>query len=337
MPAPCYAERVSRVNVYRVFCYAGALAILTAILKVYLDICFHSPFFDSFELMLNGLVAGTAPRPYVTRALIPFLLRLTSQLLSVDLAATLVMSLSLIAFLPALHYLAAAFWRPSPRRDLAVLLTATGVAVPALLMSRWVYDFPTLLLFTVAFGLMARRRWGLYLVVYLLCALDRETAILLTAVFALYFYRRRLRSFYPLLAIQAILYLASRGLIAWFFQSNPGEWMYLTLAEQLDWLATLPLYFSGFSVFGWFTGLVSLAILAVPLLLAHRWQERPAFLRSAVVGAGLPLLLLFFIGGKPLEVRVFYEVYAPLSLAVLSPFLPMTRQPLILPPTKEAS
>ena len=162
-------------------------------------------------------------------------------------------------------------------------------------------------LFTLGLGLLVRRRWRLFLVVFVLACLNKETTILLTLVFAIHFRRPASlpRAAYRglLLAQLAIFAVLKTGLYV-LYRDNPGAFVEAHFPQHnLDVLKAYPLA----TVFGW---------CGVALLVAYRWPEKPAFLRDALWIA-LPLVVLTFFLGYLDELRDYYEAYPIVLLLIL--------------------
>ena len=61
----------------------------------------------------------------------------------------------------------------------------------------YLYDFSTLLFFSLGLLLMVRQKWGWFLFIFTLGTLNKETTIFLYPVFALYFWNRMPRRIFP--------------------------------------------------------------------------------------------------------------------------------------------
>lgn len=286
------------------------------------------------------MVDGKAHTPYVRRALLPTLVRLTRAAAPAPLTATcrelaegsgplarafsefrwepaeafaflagaLLMWLCFAGFaLACVRLLETALMRkltPWPRLGLALLALA-GLP-PLFRYSSFPYDPPQLLLFTLALGFAAARRLRAFGVVFVLCCLNKETALLLIPVAAIAWRshlqpRGRYRAF--LIALFAV-YAAITTALAWCFRGNPGGFVELHLGHTLKVLAR------------GYTPAELLAALALVVLISYRWQEQPAFLRQALLAVLLPLIALGLVLGYVDELRAYYEAY-PLAFALL--------------------
>src|SRR5579859_7561798 len=126
---------------------------------------------------LNGypqLIAGTAQRPYVYRAL-PVLLVRGLMLAGVELyaAGAVVVAASFILWLWSMRWLAGLVGVPRP---LLATVLAVGPVCILFVAGGYLYDPLTLALLTLGLALMAAERWRAYLVFFPLMALTRESA-----------------------------------------------------------------------------------------------------------------------------------------------------------------
>jgi hypothetical protein len=255
---------------------------------------------------LVDMIAGTAYRPYVYRALIPFLVRVLEGIypLRPELYAFGLMFLTLVGFVLTLRSFAVYFWKSDRKADLVSLLSIIGL-IPFIARDGKIYDFPDLFLFTLGLLFIVRQQWKGFFIVYLLGCFNKETMVLLSLVFAVYYFRRMpAREFWALLIGQTLLFGAIKLFITWVFRSNPGGVVEYHLVEQIKGLLYLPdfLLFYG-----------SFALCTVIFVLVD-WRKKPEYLRLAA-GALLPALLvanLFF--GVPYEIRTYLDVYPVLFL-----------------------
>ena len=281
--------------------------------------------------MFKDMVYGQAYKPFVYRALLPTMVRLVTaalpsnihtainhsdlhfgnweqEFLAEYLVASILMCASLIGFGFAVKYLFnGLFQAPSWFVD-AVSLAAIAGLPPFFKYYNYLYDFPTLFLFTLSLGFMARCKWREFLVLFLLACLNKETAILLTFLFVIYFFNRKnLVShalFFQLLFYQLGLFFLIRAGIVWIFRNNPGSSLEFHLFDH-----NLALLHPPYSLLTLGAGL------ALSLLVFYKWNEKPSFLKS-----GIWILVLLFIAtlffGFLDELRDYYEVYPILLLLV---------------------
>lgn len=225
----------------------------------------------------------------------------------------------------------------SLRRLARVTLGLTGrrldlIPVPALLFlpcfyvhMSFVYDFPTLFLFTLGLAMLAERRWTGYFVVFAIACLNKETTLLLTVVWLANLWnelpRRRL-----LLgaAAQILLLFVIRGGLALLYADNPGTplewhlWHNVGRYSNLDfYLLTRPA-----SALLREFGPKALAVLGFAGVIAS-WKNGPRFLKDAF-WIIVPLLLLSLLFGFLEEARDYYEFYPVGILLLARPLLRLT-------------
>ncbi len=287
------------------------------------------------------LIEGTAARPYVYRALLPFTVRTVCSNITDetradverrlvdghplrrvldnlvpgwerDFAPEYLLSLALIAlgflgFAYALRYLASGIYDAPP----GVIQFLPFVAFLGLPPSfepygSYLYDSAVLALFTFGLALLVRRKWLAYLVVFALACLNKETTILLPAIFALHFGsegRWKQRSFLLLLAVQGVLFLAIRFSLQSIYADNLGEPVEFHLLRNLF---KFPRYSVG-SVIGF---------LVAAGFVFHNWRAKSAFLKRTLLML-VPLFGLTVFLGYLDELRDYYEVYPAILLLML--------------------
>lgn len=313
-------------------CFTLGLSLLSATLVFLIWIHGHERLgFDRAPFM--EMVNGSAPRPFVHRALIPSLVRLGAGLLPrhwkgrVDawidrfvsarilrqewsgghelehcLALALIF-LSLLGFMAVLRWMAQGFYHPSPWiRELLPVAAVSILPVFFLAGTHFVYDFPALFFFTLLLALLWRQRWGWFYPLYAVALLNKETTLFLALLFALHFFSRmpRRRYFAHLLAMVGLFVLVKAGLTL-AFAGNPGPLLENHLRENLFTLLTpFPLW-----------RLLDVAL--VLLLLFQGFRKKPEFLRHGLFLV-VPIFLLQLFFGVLGEIRVYYEVYPILFL-----------------------
>jgi hypothetical protein len=174
----------------------------------------------------------------------------------------------------------------------------------------YIYDFPTLLLYTWCLYLMAQRKWVRYFLVFFLSCMSKETAILLPVVFAMYYVAHHhddRHLYWFLLTGQVALAVLIRVVITSLYRDNPGSAFGPQFLHH-----NLPLLTEPYSVQNSVTWLLLAAVVL------HEWRTKPWFLRAAV-SMLLPLLVVCLFYGFVDELRDYYEVYAPaLMLGAIS-------------------
>ena len=276
-----------------------------------------------YRSRLVDMVHGTAWRPYVTRALVPFVASLgvaaSGRFPHAEyLFVTLVMAASLVGFQSALRKLFKATYMTS---DTAVRVTAL-VALASLPLtfgpfSRQIYDFTTLWMFALALALMYQQQWPAYLACFAVATVNKETSVLLALVFAVHFFQRQrmpLTRLVSLLAAQALIFIAIRGLIAYIFRNNPGGVVEINWENHNQQVLLDPRMMSkrlflliGVGAFG-----------------AWHWRDKPPFLRDAVIVLAPVLLIMGVTVGQVDEIRAYYEIYPLVVVLAADSFCRLT-------------
>jgi hypothetical protein len=298
-------------------------AVLAAVLLVTVALVFYF-YMSLFEWEpnpwhgLSYMLAGTAWKPYVTRALIPLLTRLIVSILPVqpEFVATGWMLVSFVGFVFAFRYLLAAFWRASVLSDALTVFAIVGLLPLMATFSQQMYDFATLFFFTLELGLLARRQWKWFLAIFPLACLNRETTFLLSLVFAVHYYPLVERRFLiKMLAAQGLIFVALRAPLLWLFKDNPGNAVEVFLPVQLYVLRQI----FAFSAIGLLALLFVVCGVGILALMLYRWNDKPPFLREAAL-VTVPLLVVsYLVFGLPFEIRVFYEGYPVVFLLCVEP------------------
>jgi hypothetical protein len=323
-------ERVARLG-------HGALLPLLAL--VVLCMFLSDPGINHYQPSNFGdMVYGRASRPFVYRALVPTAVRLVSGLVPASahaaatsaaqhtrlkhlvsawdnlppeyflefLIALAFMYGSLIGFLVALRRLAHALFELPDSFARKIPLIALLLLPPMFRYTSFIYDFPSLFLFTLGLVLMVRQRWRAYFGLLVIATINKETAVLLPFVFGLYFLRRPelLKGrFWPLLGAQIGLWLVIKLGINFVFRHNPGGVAEFHLGDHN--LGLLRSYSVGTAV----------AWLVLAVLMAVRWSETPRFLRTALWILPVLVGLTLFLGYLD-ELRDYYEAFPVIVLLV---------------------
>jgi len=174
----------------------------------------------------------------------------------------------------------------------------------------YLYDFPTLLLFTLSLYLLAGHRWSAFYLVFALGCLNKETFILVTPLFAWYYLRRmpptRLLQH---IAAQLAVFVVIQGTLYWVFRHNPGGQLEVhLLGQSLYVFRHLPY------------DIISVLVLFVLLGgLFHDWKHKPRLLKCGlgVLALVLPLVVVFaWID----ELRAYYEFLPVIMLLLFHTF-----------------
>lgn len=276
------------------------------------------------------LVYGRAWRPYVQRVALPAIARLIASAVpdaarnalrqdieghqrlrewfqrhdweldyAVEYAVVaLLVYACLVGFVFAFRYLLTAVYTGS-----GLLLDAAPLVALAFIPSmfryvNYIYDPPTLLLFTLGLAFMVRRQWLPFAVLFPIACLNKETTILLTLVFYIHFRREeRLPKarFRFLLAYQVVVFAAVKGFLALLFADNAGAMVEFHLVYNLLYALAPQLW-------------TTLSYFIVALLVLRNWSAKPAFLRDAS-WILLPLTVLCLFFGFAGEIRAAYDAY----------------------------
>ena len=286
------------------------------------------------------MVDGTASQPFVHRMLVPSIIRIVTQATPESLQQTcadqveaharlkalftflnwetlaaypywVASILMLLCFMGFGHYIVKLTEHvlnlPAAGSPRLLLLTGAMLGLPALFKYvSYLYDPAQLFLFTLALYLLATQRIQKFCVIFLVCCLNKETAILLIPVYALTSHTRSSspRPYWRTLAAITAIYLCVKLFLSWLFRANPGFIFELHPLHNLDRLTAG----WSFPALGVFLGTV--------WLIRFRWQEKPAFLRVALPCILLPLVALALFMGFIEEWRGYYEAY-PIVFALL--------------------
>lgn len=280
------------------------------------------------------ILSGDFQKPYLYRTLAPTTVRTVAALLPNEIALavarlpiiepTLTTSYewqperaSLYLVNLAMHYGALLLFAPAMASFLSAFFGQVTSAVLSLLALAllpylfhyytWVYDFPNLALFTFALGLLVRARWRLFIPVYVLACLSKETASLLTIVYFFYYFRRLTwRRYLSLFVLQVLIFAGIRLMLVYLLRDMPGSFFYFTIDENLAIFREQWSSLTGLACLG-MIGLMSL------LLLLH-WRAKPAFLRAGI-SIGVVLGIMGVLVGIITEWRIYYEFY-PVGFAL---------------------
>lgn len=321
---------------------AGALGVSLAVFVPWLGFDYRlrphaSAVNDYWKARVPDMIYGRAHRPFVRRTLVPSTLRVLRRALPRPVLAALrrtasgsplflprklgvlgwepaymveyVVAIPLLfgllsAFPFALRGLFAALY-DAPRAELLAPLLATAL-LPVLFFDRgthYLYDFSTLLLFTLALGCLQRARVRAFYVVFVLGCLNKETMILATLLFAAVEMDRMPRSrLWRHLAAQALIFAAVEWALGRAYAHNPGAGAEWHLVKNLRLMRAHPDVAS-------VAFLVSGAILTLA-----RFGQKPVLLRRGAIVVLAPLLVSYLFLGIYGEIRVFYEAYPILFL-----------------------
>jgi hypothetical protein len=294
-------------------------------------------------------IAGTAPRPYVYRVLLPLVANLMGPTLGP--LASGGMARGWESLVGAQLFLTQLDGAAYPGR-VAIMLSLMYASLVGFAVSVWLllrelgypravrylhppvlmvgslsffwgfgnfYDLPLLFLFALGLYLMLRRRWPLYILVFGFATLNKETSILLFLVFAAYYFRRLARPSFVRLSIwQLGPFAILQGLVRWAFRGNSGSGVEWHLGDQLA-RATEILGSPAYTL-AW---LGAVAVLA--FMIYRGWPRKPELMRRALWI--LPVLVgsAAFLS-SPLELRSLLELFPVVGILILPPPLSIAIQ-----------
>ncbi len=315
--------------------------------------------FNTLEPARADLVTyGGAKRPYNSRVLVPWLVRAGTGLIpeqierefeettlshypglqgvvgyfnappdfALELAVIIGLDfLSLFAFMLVLRKLFASLFTAS--NWVAGLAPVFAVLTLPLLFGKgthFFYDLPALCLFAAALYFLKRREWRFMYPCLAAGMLNKETMVLLTLVFVVYFWDRMPRK---LLARHALAQLGLALLlrILTVLLSRPAG----AFDPKNNYLRD---YFETNLLAIWKSPLLyDVQLLAACLFLgamvAWRWPDKPVLLRRGCIVL-LPLFAGYLRGGLWGEIRIFYEAFPILSLMAYHSLVSWTGLPL---------
>ena len=314
---------------------------IIAIISLYVLISFVKlPGINGYErAMFPEMIYGTAWKPFVYRTLLPttvrvigevipegihdyfkdkvsgnsFFIRVLEKLkwerefITEYLIAAVLMYLSLLGFVFIFRKLFKEIYS-SPEWFVNLISIILLFALPTMFQYySYVYDFPTLFLFTFGLVLLRQRNWKYFLILFFISCFNKETTILLTLIFAIHYYKdsnisRKLYS--QLIVMQLFIFAVVKILLYFIFINNAGGFVEFHLVDRNY------LIFNGYSL----NTFIVLVIIFLGIF--SRWQEKPKFLKDALWIA-VPLVILTFFLGFLDELRDYYEVL-PIAILLIS-------------------
>lgn len=236
-----------------------------------------------------AMINGTADKPFVTRALVPMLLNI--------IPVIPLSGITLYGWLFAMRLLARETGNTFERKhEVGALL---GL-LPFFLRIAHLGDLMTLLLTTLCLASLVRvYRYGrhgnkekiIYLFLFALATINRETSIMLIIVSLIY------TRDVDLTVEQIVTFVVLRGAIMFAFAGNGGAPFELHWGDQLERMVNS-------------YDLTILSVCVVVLLLS-RLNIRSAhpLMRTAFTVFAPTLAVMYFVVGYPFEFRVLLEVY----------------------------
>lgn len=304
------------------------------------SIFLHDPGITGYErAMFGDIIYGKAYKPFVYRVLLPISVRCIASAIPVDIKesinqsivenkilcefipikwekqylteyfiASILMYIMLCGSVFALRYLFKGIYRAPIIFLDSVSLIALIVLPTFFVCVSYLYDIPNLFLFTLALGLLIRRKWWLFLFVFIVASFNKETTVLLTMIFAIYFFKNRQMSkklYINLVIIQIFVLAIIKIFLFYIFRDNPGSFVEFHLIDYN--IRFLKKAYSLTALLPW---------IVVAFLLFYKWKEKHGFLRKAFLII-IPLLGLTLLFGWLEEFRDYYEIY-PIAILLMT-------------------
>lgn len=242
--------------------------------------------------LLYYIANSVDERPYVYRVLLPFLSRLLHYVFGGDIVVWLgiLFVLSAIGAYLAMRYLYEAFYENG---DLPAFLGFQILLLLCLIETK-VYDYATAAFFALSLGLLARGKLRIFLILFPVATLNRETTFLLTLFFAVYFFGKIPKKLYALsLVYQVVVYVSIKEMVQLLFSRNGGQ----------------PVYWTFWNVVSVYAHLWQALLILIPIgyLLIRSWKRVPNFIQVVILVMVPAQIILHLLFGKAFEVRVFAE------------------------------
>ena len=285
-------------------------------------------------------VDGTAHRPYVYRQLVPLTIRIVLATMPENNWARLEHSIAEFPFVRKVrNHLT--WWH---KQDLAEIFLSAMINFVSLLIFAYVfrsllvdqlngsklffnltvafalyglvyvnregvysYDYPLLVLFTMAILLLSRGIWWAYYIVFTLGSINKETTIMLSILYILLYWRKHRLGLLALhFFIHGVIYGLIALLIRYIFAANSGAILEYHLLDH-----NLGIILNPNDVYDY-----PLMILFIVILVLRDWGDKPVLFRlTTFIFWPIFGLTLFF--GWIDELRDYYEVY-PAVIALAS-------------------
>jgi len=244
-------------------------------------------------------------KPFVYRALIPFLARLVSSFgIRIDLALTLVITVSGIGFYLALRELYFYLYRHDAKGEI-YLVCAVMVGLILFFYPRMTYDLMTAFLFTLAFLFIIQGKDWQYLVVFILSCFNRETTFLLIIVYVVVnTVQLQMGRKWWMTLCQIYFYALITVSLRIAFQHNPGSSLWIEPLQNLQKYISHPL-----QTLLW-VGIIAVIWWRISVM----WKYRNPYPKLLMVVLAPVLVVFYLVCGQAFEMRVFWELYPVLVL-----------------------
>jgi len=284
----------------------------------------------------SDMVYGSASKPFVYRVLLPVTVRVLSAAVpqriknvvakkiestlllrklfkklkwereyAVEYSfAMLLMFLSLFGFAIAVKKYFALFYHSPPWFSDSVSVLALLGLPPMFRYTSFLYDFPLLFLFTLGLIFLFKKDWKYFIIFFLIGCFNKETTILLTLIFYI-FYKNKLNRdlFNKLLVAQFAVFIFVKLILFFLFRNNSGTFVEFHLLDHNMRLLT------GYNL------TLAASLLGIILLVFHNWKEKPDFLKISL-WAFVPLIILTLFLGYIDELRDYYEIYPSIIVLI---------------------
>jgi len=188
------------------------------------------------------------------------------------------------------------------------LLLASFFLIPFLFQNRYIYDFPILFLFSLAFFLLSKNKYGSYLILFLFASLTKETSLFLIFFYTLRCKKLPKKKYLLILFVQLVIYGITRLTLLIIFRNNPGSIVHYYLVDHINVYLSNPV--GALFLF--------LCIVGIIIFCFTDKSDNNGLYRDTIVTIGCPLLILYLLFGYPFEIRVFLEVFPIVSLCLTS-------------------
>lgn len=310
--------------------YVWVSLVVTMVFFVYPGVDHYS------RARFKDMIDGKASKPFVLRTLVPTTVRLVvgavPQSAAPRLRAALfpntftramgwtgdavleyyatfaICAISFLSAAVALRWLLMATYRTSLLVEDLAPVGAMGLVPGFFRANNYIYDPMTLATWAWATVAIVARNRTAYYIFFCLALLNKETALLLIAVFAVREYRLLpRRTLAAHVAAQVVLWGLVRGAVLYIYRDNPGLPLEFHLVDHNLPLLGRPVRLVAFlAVIGFWTWMIG-----------SGWSGKPAFVRRGFLIAFIPMAVMVLLFGFMDEYRDFYEVYPLMFLLML--------------------
>ena len=316
------------------------LRFIIAIISLYVLISFVKlPGINGYErAMFPEMIYGTAWKPFVYRTLLPTTVRVISEIIPEDvhtyfsdkvssnyfflqvleklkwesefiteyLVAMVLMYLSLLGFVFVFRKLFKEIYSSAEWFINIISIIMLFALPPMFQYYSYVYDFPTLFLFTLGLVFLKQKNWGYFLTLFFIACFNKETIILLTLIFTIHYYNDSSISkkvYTQIILAQIFIFILVKMLLYFIFLNNAGGFVEFHLIDR------------NYLVFNGYLLSTYIMLLIIFLGIFSRWNEKPRFLKDSIWIA-IPLIILTFFLGFFDELRDYYEVFPVIILLI---------------------